>query len=74
MDLLALVTLGGSLTVFRLEAKTASLKEVFYDGEAFSGAVVGVEEDSSNGDLVVISAGVGEDHCWVISRASSVVC
>lgn len=73
MDLLAVVTLGGGLTVFRIGAEAASLTVVFRDGGAFHGAVVGVKDDSVKGELVVISAGVGEDRCWEVSRVSAVV-
>lgn len=67
-----MVTLGGSLTVYQIEDEAASLKTVFLDKKAFPGGVVGVKTDS-NGELVVLSAGVGDDRRWEISRASWVV-
>ncbi|CAM9133566.1 unnamed protein product, partial [Hapterophycus canaliculatus] len=73
VDLLAVVTLAGGITVFKIEPEEVALKFVSHDGQAFPGGVVGVEEDCVHGDMVVLSAGVGEGRSWVVSRASSAV-
>lgn len=61
------------MTVFQIEAEAAGLKLVSHDGQAFPVGVVGAAEDYIHGDIVVLSAGVGEDRSWVVSRASSTV-
>ncbi|CAM9540261.1 unnamed protein product [Laminaria digitata] len=73
VDLIAVVALGGALTVFQIQPETAVLRKVFHDGGAFPPGVVESEEDALKGDMIVLSAGVGEDLRWVVSRASSVV-
>jgi len=70
VDLIAVVSLRGGITLFTVDPETAALRTVHHDGQAFPGGVVGVEEDRLHGDIVVISAGVGEDLTWVVSRAS----
>lgn len=61
------------MTVFKIEFRAAALRMVYHDGQAFPPGVMGVEEDCLHGDLVVLSAGVGEDQSWVVSRLSSPV-
>lgn len=73
VDLLVVVTLAGGMTVFKIEPEAAALKLVSHDGQAFPGGVIGVEEDVIHGDIVVLSAGVGKDSRWMVSRASSAV-
>ncbi|CAM9250646.1 unnamed protein product [Scytosiphon promiscuus] len=73
VDLLAVLTLAGGMMLFEIEPEATALKLVSHDGQAFPAGVVGVEEDSLHGDIVVLSAGVGEDRSWVVSRASSAV-
>ncbi|CAM9458952.1 unnamed protein product, partial [Pylaiella littoralis] len=70
VDLLAVLTLAGAMTVFKVESQATVLRRVYHDGKAFSPGVVGVEEDCLHRDLVVLSAGVGEDLRWVVSRVS----
>lgn len=71
VDLIAVVTLEGGMTVFKLDPGATALRTVYHDGQAFPAGVVGVEEDRLHGEVVVLSAGVGEDLTWVVSRASS---
>lgn len=68
-----MVTLAGAMTVFKIEPEAAALTKVSHDGQAFPAGVVEVEEDSLHGDLVVLSAAVGEDRAWVVSRACKAV-
>lgn len=55
--------------MFQIEQGAASLTTVFRDPTAFPGAVVDMNVDTK-GELVVLSAGVGEEHRWVVSRVS----
>lgn len=71
VDLVAVVTLEGGMTVFKLDPEATALRTVYHDRQAFPAGIVGVEEDRLHGDVVVLSAGVGEDLTWVVSRASS---
>lgn len=57
------------MTVFTLDPEAAALRTVHHNSQAFPAGVVGVEEDGLHGDVVVLSAGVGEDLTWVVSRA-----
>lgn len=68
-----MLTLAGAMTVFKVESQATVLRRVYHDGKAFPPGVVGVEEDCLHRDLVVLSAGVGEDLRWVVSRVSSPV-
>lgn len=61
------------MTVFKIESRATVLRKIYHDGQAFPPGVVGVEEDSLHGDLVALSAGVGEDLSWMVSRVSSPV-
>lgn len=76
LDLIAVVALGGGLTVFQIvvsESVATSahyrLVRVFHDSKAFPRAVLGASTDA-RGELVVLSATGGSERRWVICRAS----
>lgn len=73
LDLVAVIGIGGRLTVFRIiesEGAHISLIRVFHDEKAFPRAVLGAAVDARGG-LVVLAAAGGDERRWVVCRAEA---